>query len=243
MELQNQLKRIGLSKSESSVYLFLLEQGVSTPAQIAHGTGILRTNCYHVLENLMSHGLIREQIVGTKRKAYLASDPESLYQSIEQKREVISQILPDLRGLYTTQKNKPKIEFYDGIEQVKEAYWRTLEGKELFAIGSPKSLDRVFPSFYPEYVRELKARNIVFHDIVTQESKEWGGPEMLKMKGLYDVAYLPAKYKDNPTDMLIWDDHVLIVALEEPFFATVVTNPLIAKTMRMIFSAVRDGLV
>ncbi len=244
MEIHNELQKIGLTKSEGAIYLFLLENGLSTPVQIAHGTGILRTNCYHVLETLQGHGLIRKETIGSKRKAYLASDPESLYQSIEQKREVIAHILPDLRGLYTTQKHKPKIQFYDGLEQIKEVYWQTLQAKEIFAIGSTKTLSTVLPNLYTSYLKEIKARDIVFHDILTHASRASAGPAMQEvLKGLYDVQYLPAAYDDNPTDILIWDDHVAHVTLEEPFFATVLTNPLIAKTMRLVFSAVKDGLV
>ena len=85
MELQTQLKKAGLTESEISIYLYLLQQGQSTPPQISIGTGIARTNCYHVLRSLKEQGLIKEEET-KKRKAYLATDPQALLLNIEKKK-------------------------------------------------------------------------------------------------------------------------------------------------------------
>jgi hypothetical protein len=83
----------------------------------------------------------------------------------------------------------------------------------------------------------------VFHDVLTYASKQKAGPEMKDvLKGLYDVQYLPVKYDDIPTDLLIWNDSMAHITLQEPFFATILTSPLLARTMRTLFSVIRDGL-
>src|SRR5688500_528889 len=114
MDTNAELKQLGLHKSEIRVYLYLLEAGVSTPPQIAKGTSIARTNCYHILKELEDKGLIQQQASG-KRKAYLARDPESIVAALEKKREAASRVVPELRELYTAQKNKPKIRFFKGL--------------------------------------------------------------------------------------------------------------------------------
>lgn len=240
--LHDAIRSLGLNKNEVEVYLFLLENGLSTPSHIAKGTGILRTNSYHILQSLEAQGLIQRQSQG-KRAAYLARDPEAFYHTIETKRETVARILPDLRGLYTIQKNKPKIQFYDGLEQVKEVYTRSLKAKEVYAIGSTKALSEKLQTLYTWYVRQVKERNIVFHDLLTHASKEDSGPFMQSvLKGLYDMKYLPAKYGDIPTDLLIWEDCIAHIALEEPIFATVITSPLLARTMRTLFQVIHERL-
>lgn len=244
MELIASLRDVGFNKTEAAVYLFLLENGLSSPAQIAKGTGILRTNAYHVLQQLSAQSLIHIQQVG-KRKAYVARDPESLYQSIDTKREAIGRILPDLRGLYTTQRHKPKVQFYEGYEQVSEVYWRSLEAKEIFAIGSTKSLNAALPTVYDRYMNEVKRRGIIFHDLLTHASRTETGPKMQEiLKGLYDVHYLPsiAHEDDIPTDLLIWNQSIAHITLEQPLFATVITSPLIARTMRMLFRVIQEAV-
>jgi len=243
MNLINDLRAIGLTKSEAAVYLYVLENGVSTPPQIAKGTSILRTNCYHIVQNLEQKGLLRPQAGRGKRVVYLASDPQALFHSIEIKQEAITRILPDLRGLYASQKNKPTIRFYDGLEQLKEVYWMSLDSKEIFAIGSPKTLHQLFPDFFQLYTQEIKKRNIVFHDIVTHPSKEKGIFYMGDvLKGLYEELSLPKKYGDLLTDILFWENHIALFTLHEPYFATVITSPLLAQTMKTLFRFMQDQL-
>lgn len=242
MDLSAQLQAAGLHESESKIYLYLLSQGVSTPPQIAKGTGIARTNCYHLFGSLKEKGLIVEQLV-RRRKSYLAKDPQALLLLLQQRSSVIEQLLPDLRALFTTQKNKPKIEFYDGLEQVREIYLRTLSAQEVFGIGSTKQLLDLDVKFYTSYVRRLKERGIVFHDILTQPSRERGAPEMKAiLKGFYETKFFPPAFRDQLTDVLVWNDHLALITLQEPIFGTVITNPLVAETFRLIFRVLWERL-
>lgn len=242
MDIHTQLKDAGLLPSESTVYLYLLENGLTSPPQIAKGTKIARTNCYHVLQSLKEKGLVEEHTQG-KRKTYLASDPEAIARSLERKKEAISRLLPDLRALYTTQKNKPKIRFYDGLEQIKEIYLQTLSAQEIFGLGSTKQLTELAPDFFADYLEQLRTRGIVFNDILSHPSKEKSGPQMQSiLKGLYEARYFSAEHQDFPTDILMWEDTIALITLEEPIFGTVLTNPLLAKTFRIIFSNLWKGL-
>lgn len=242
MDIQTQLQDIGLTKSEGRVYLFLLENGISTPPQIAKATSIARTNCYHILQSLKIKSLIEEQTRGT-RKVYLASDPESLIRALEKKKEATTRLLPDLRAMYTTQKHKPKITFYEGFEQVKQIYHMTYGAKEVYALGSIKYLASLHPTFFQSYMQGLKERDIVLHDILSYPSKEHiaqQGAEILK--GLYNTRFASEKDGDFPTDILIWDDTIALITLENPIFGTVIMNPLLAQTFKMIHKMVWQSL-
>ncbi|HLD17846.1 MAG TPA: helix-turn-helix domain-containing protein [Patescibacteria group bacterium] len=242
MDFSVQLKQVGLQGNEIKIYLYLLGQGVSTPPQIAKGTGITRTNCYHLLRNLKEKGLLSEQMV-QKRKSYLAKDPESLLFLLEQRKSALASLLPDLRALFTTQKNKPKIEFYEGMGQIKEIYLQTLSAKEVFGIGSTKQLSEWDPPFFAFYLRQLKQKGIVFHDILSFQSKQQGMPEMKEiLKGFYEAKFFPASFRDQPVDLLIWNDRFALLTLQEPFFGTVLTNPLIAEMFRMVFRVLWERL-
>lgn len=62
------------------------------------------------------------------------------------------------------------------------------------------------------------------------------------LRGLYEARYLPSEHQDFPTDLLIWKDNVALITLQEPIFGTILTNPLLAKTFRIIFSNLWKGL-
>lgn len=244
MSIEDDLKQFGLQKSEMRVYLYLLENGLSTPPLIAKGTGIARTNCYNILHELKERGLILEQ-ERRKRKAYLAADPESLLRSLEEKRELVNRMLPDLRGLYTVQKNKPKIKFYEGFEQVKQVYWASLAAREkkIYALGSTKELSNLDPIFFRKFIEEVKNNHIILKDILSYESGVQTVAETKKILGFfYEVKVLSEKYQEFPTDILLWDDSLALITLHEPIFATVLTSPLLTQTFRMILSILYDAV-
>lgn len=243
MTIEEQLKDLQLTKSESKVYLYLLEQGLSTPPQIARGTGIARTNCYNILSELKNGGLIEEQEKG-KRKAYIASDPEALLRAIQKKKEAVERLLPDLRALYTVQKNKPKIRFYDGFEQVKEIYWQATNTDKLLALGSTKYLTENDPAFFRAWEKAIAQKQVVLQDLITNPSQTVGVNETQAiLKGLYDFRVLPEKYRDFPTDILVWNNNIALVTLKDPIFGTVITSDLLAQTFRYVLEMLWDGAV
>ncbi len=237
MDLHSRLKLVGLNTSEIVVYLFLLESGLSTPPIVSRGTRIARTNCYNLLESLKMKGIIEEQVL-RNRRAYLASDPESLIRSLEKKKEAIQQILPDLRGLYTAQKNKPKVQFYEGKEQVKKIYIQSLEASKIMAIGSTNHIEAQIPNLYKYYFNEIKRRKIVFKNILTTGSQQIGLETKELLEDFYDLKFLPPQYKDQPTDVLIWNDAVALITLKEPVFGTVLTSRLLTQTFSILFNLI-----
>ena len=235
MQIEKQLEELGLTESEIRLYLYLLKQGVSTPPQIAKGVGVARPNCYKILQSLKEKGLIEEQRKD-KRKAYLASDPIALVQTLERRKEAMNKMLPDLRALYTTQKNKPEIRFYDGLEQVKQIFHQTLAAKEILGIASTKKLFALSPEFFDKYRQEIKKRGIDFRDILSHPSGEESGPKTKEeLRGFYELKILPEKYGEISTDILVWDDNVALIVTDKPIFGTVLTNKHMAQTFRILF--------
>jgi predicted transcriptional regulator len=241
MDISQQLHLAGLHENEIHLYLYLLEQGLSSSPQMAKGTGIARTNIYHLLKNLKDKQLIKEGRRG-KRHVYLANDPMALLEHMQRKLQTLEQIIPDLQALYTVQKNKPQIQFFDGFEQVKQIYLKTLSSKEIFAIGSVKPLSKNTNQFFMFFMKKLKQRQIIFHDILTHESKDQVKKMQSFLKGYWSVEFLPKQKEEMPTDLLIWGDHIALIALEEPIFGTIITNPLIAKSFRLLFQILQEQL-
>ena len=239
MHIREQLKNIGLHESEIKVYLFLLTEGISTPPSVARGTKIARTHCYGILQDLKLKGLVEEELRGG-RKAYLASDPEALIRSLERKKEQMERLLPDLRGLYNTQKNKPRIAFFDGIKKVQEIFLQTLSAQEIFGIGSTVEFAAISPVFFINYQEQIKTRNIVFHDLLTNASQVSAGKIQEILRGLYDLTVLPRKYADVPTNILIWDNNIALIDFSNPVFGTVLSNTSLAKTFRILFEIMKD---
>ena len=247
MDLTQELKNIGLNKSEIAVYLYLLEHGVSSPAEIANGVQSIRTNTYNVLQELRDKSLIARHTRG-KRFVYAANDPAVLLERIEREKKAAEQLLPDLRALYKKEKNKPSTKYYYGLEQIKEIFSQTDDAKEILFIISTEKLFAADQEFFKKLRQELMQRNIFVRDILTQDAGAHVAKDTKEvMRGYYDYRFLPKKYHDLPTSIRIWGDHIALVTLEEPLFGMVLTDQFMAQTFRIIFetlwqSGESDGL-
>lgn len=231
------LKEAGLVESEVKAYAYLLEQGVSSPPQIAKGTKIARPNLYATLRSLQERGLITEQKKG-KRSAYVAADPSALVHSLEVRTEAMKHALPDLRALFVAQKNKPVIKFFEGAEQVKEIFYEMLEAKGVYGVASTKKLyDALGWDFFKTYIAKMKERGIVLHDILTEDSSTTSAQTPIELlKGLYDARVLPKGTENLAVDILVWDDKVALISTEAPVFGTLIKNQAIASVLKIMFN-------
>jgi len=88
-----------------------------------------------------------------------------------------------------------------------------------------------------------KKNNVIFHDILTHSSDTGEGAQMKSTLGsLYDHALLPKEEGDQPTDVLIFGDHVALITLSDPIYGTVLESTLLAQTFRTIWRTMRRGV-
>lgn len=112
------LKQLGFGEKEIKVYLTVLEQGKTTPANVALLTGINRTTVYSIAKDLLEKGVIAEDIAGPK--GYLVALPPTELKNLARKEErelqnkkvLIDQVAAELQN-YTknTKYTVPKISF------------------------------------------------------------------------------------------------------------------------------------
>jgi hypothetical protein len=150
-------------------------------------------------------------------------------------------LVPDLEAIYVTQKNKPNFSFFDGWNEVKNIYKLSLKSREIYAIGSTDKLFQIEADFFEKYIKEIKKTNISFFDLIKQKENE-NSVDIIKKNGgeLYSIKFLPEKFKENITDILIFDDNMALISLEEPIFGTIITNKPLSDTLKMVLKTLRD---
>src|SRR3989344_2158701 len=101
-----QLKGLGLSENEAKVYMAMLELGSATVLEISAKAGVNRLTTYVQIESLKKMGLASTQTKG-KKQLFIAESPDQLEfvierekQAIEQKKEELKTILPELINLF-----------------------------------------------------------------------------------------------------------------------------------------------
>ena len=88
----------------------------------------------------------------------------------------------------------------------------------------------------------MKRRGIFLRDILSAASEEAAKQAYKGAHPYQDYKLLDEKYGDTPTDILVWDDKVAIMALDVPVFGTVIENKSLADTYRMQFDLMWKSL-
>ncbi|OGD61915.1 hypothetical protein A2215_02145 [Candidatus Berkelbacteria bacterium RIFOXYA2_FULL_43_10] len=118
MDRELLLKDIGLNDKEAKTYMAILELGKSTIKPISLRAGIKRTSIYNFIDHLVELGIISQaEIRG--RMHYKAEAPEKLLEIQQARLERIKSSLPEFLSVFNSNVKKPKIHYYEGVEQIK----------------------------------------------------------------------------------------------------------------------------
>src|SRR3989344_9460714 len=129
MDIGNTLKDMGLSETESKVYIAALQLGQAFPATLAKKARVKRPTLYKLLPRLKELGLITETVVG-KRTQLVAEDPHNYLERKQRELDDFESMVPHLRLLLITASIKPKIIFYEGVEGLKRLSMENLNEKK-----------------------------------------------------------------------------------------------------------------
>lgn len=237
MNLENDLKTIGLEEKEAKVYLAALELGPSSIQRITNKSNIKRSTVYEMIKNLKKQNLISETTKG-KRRIFIASEPENLKRKIKDKEQLLNEILPELKSINNTNSIKPKITFYEGKEGIQEIYNNTLNSKNKFTLWiSPirSMLNTIGEDFLNRYVEKRMKIGLWVKSvyITSQRVDEYKFMKPITFeKTLRKIKFTP-KEIDIKNTMCIFDNKVAIMSSKKEGFGFVVESEDYANTMRV----------
>lgn len=250
--LYNQvLEQLGLAASEITVYIALLELDSSSVTDIAKKSGINRTSCYDVLENLLKMGLISK--FKKKKKIYFtAGDPrrlinyldrekEEMAKKIDQKKEQVKEILPELVSKINPQSTKPKVTFYEGEKGMREAYEDTLTSEnEILAYANVATMHEGLPEFFPEYYTRRTKAHIAIKAIMPDNaaSRDRASKDVSEMR---QSTFLKEKDQTFTPEVNIYNDKMLIASWKEKM-AIIIESKELADLQRLIYKMLWNSL-
>lgn len=243
---QKQLIELGFTEKEAKVYLALLELGPSTASEVARKAGINRTTSYDILEGLTSEGLVN--LPGeTKIQKFVAENPEKVISFLQQRINQAEQrlnmaqgLLPQLLSVYNT-KEKPKVKFYQGVDQVKEAFEDTLTAEgELLAYAVGESMYQALPPrYFADYFKRRTLKGITVRVIAPDD----GGSRAVVKNDTSELRTSILVPKDQfyfSVEMNIYSNKALFVSWQEKF-AVIVESEEIANMQRKVFELAWAG--
>jgi sugar-specific transcriptional regulator TrmB len=221
------LKQVGLTDGEIEVYLCLLRIGPSLVSRISKETGLHRTHIYDTLEKLKEKGLVSTYIQSGKNY-FNPAKPNKILQFLDEKREGIQSILPDLEDLTKFPKEETQVELFKGKNGLKTVLQDVLNTKKDYLVmGSIKQFEQIMQFALPQFLKKIEKLNIKEKIICDKQEK------ILKIKnGIY--RYLKSNYL-FPSSFWIYGNKVAIFIWNLPHFAIVINNKDVAKTYRNYF--------
>lgn len=134
--LDTLLQEYGLSKTEAQSYLAILELGAAPVSSIARRSGENRVTVYSALKNLVKKWLATQ--VNKKNTTYYSVIwPDMLIKKLEDKYHMFKEALPQFLAIANKYDNKPKVQFFDGIEWLKVLYEEVILSGKIMPIGEP----------------------------------------------------------------------------------------------------------
>lgn len=235
------LKNIGLSDNEAKVYLAMLELGPSPVVEIARKAEVNRPTAYVQIESLKKKGLVSTQAKG-KKQLYIAESParlefylDSELKDVEQKKDELNKILPDLDKLYASTGSRPQVRFFEGKEGVLTMQNMLLKSgvSEIVGVSSMDSVVKVFPNIQKEYSPERVRKGIKSRLIYSYS----GGPVLKESdeQVLRESRFISLDKMPFTGDITVYGDNVAIIAFEGQVSGVVIEHPEIAKSFKQFF--------
>ncbi len=228
--MEQDLINYGLSEKEAKLYLLCLKAGETTANRLINLSGMPRGTTYDILNKLKEMGLI-SSIIKDHGSVYQANDPEILVKGLDEKKENIRRIIPELRKISKTLSPSPEIEIFGGLSGIKKVLDDVLENcKEVWIMGNEKYAREAI-RHHPENFRMKRLEREIRIKNLLEESKI---SRLLKEDAYSQVRHHPS-LKDSKEVLIIYNHNTVHLIMEEPVKVIKISSKEYTTTQRMLF--------
>ncbi len=237
-----ELKKLGLSPTESKVYLAALEMNGGFVSTIAQKADVERTNCYHTLKTLIQKDLISVSNRGSLQY-YMPETPKKLLHEQEDRLHTAQKLIPQLLEIQSaTPSLAPKMKYYEGRDAVNNLFKQSLESEtEILRYTNIKPLTEKFENILQDYCieqakREQKIRMISPHHPDAQNFIYEYYPQDY-IERFVQLLYINPKEFYLENDVAIYSDKVSIISLHpNEHIGVIIESQVYADTSRTTFN-------
>ncbi|MBW2998641.1 hypothetical protein KY321_03825 [Candidatus Woesearchaeota archaeon] len=216
--MKKELRDFGLTDNEIQVYLALVELRESTATPLRQKTELHTSRIYEALTSLTKKGLVSFYLKNNV-KQYVAQNPKVMYDILDDKKEQLIQIMPQITALQSLEQPKDQISMFEGYKAFKQLFNNVLfnlkEGEEILVMGAEdESAHFMHRTFFKEYnqrrINQKVKMRLIFNHSGRDTAKEYAKQKYTKVK------ILPKGMK-IPSGLNIYPDKIsMLVAREKP---------------------------
>lgn len=226
----------GLDEKEAVSYLCVLKNGSISAHAIAQKTGLLRQTTYEVLNRLEAKGLL-SQIIQDKRTFFEAAKPERFNQILEDKKDLIKEILPTLESFQAMAQITSQVKIFKGIKGVKTVHDQFLTAKkEIKMIQAEDFANNLLKEFYIEnWGKKRISKKINFKILAEKQESSFEQEAMNTNKKEFRESRINKNLKGNQLQIVIFDETVVLTAFRDEPISVYIEDAFFAKSFNMIF--------
>lgn len=243
--LKNALQNIGLSDKQIAVLGVLLESGGPMfVSSVGRAAKLNRTTTYDILKELGVKGLASQvKKEGAVRYQSIAAELLPAYlerrrEELEDSKKQLMDIIPQIKLLRAHGKSLPKVQFFEGLDGLKQAYEDTLENNKEKFLRDITGIDAAFNLFdagWIEYYLKKRARlGVRCIDLVPDT--DWGHKSKIDdEKYIRTTKFLPPEHGFD-AEVSIYDNKVGIFSYAENNpVAILIEDDTISGMMKTLF--------
>jgi len=233
------LEKIGLTKNEIKVYLYLLKSGVSTTGPIMKNLGLSSSRVYASLQELIKKGLVT-YFIKNNSKNYQAENPDYIVKFIDDLKQDSLQVIKELNKIKVIKKPEQYNAIFEGFHGFKQAFEilsnELTKNEELYTIGfSPIGKGfQTLRNYLRNFDMQRNRRKIPMKIILDVNMKGTIGKDRKKEK-YTQVRYLPKGYM-TPAALSIFKDYVIHWVWTEKITIFIIKNKEVSDSFRTYFN-------
>jgi sugar-specific transcriptional regulator TrmB len=211
------LEDIGLTGSEIKVFIALLEVGSSSAGKIVEKSGLQNAVVHRAFHSLAEKGLITYILEG-KIKQYQAIEPKLLLSFLDEKREKLKKVIPELEAKKKLQVNSPQATIFQGFRGVKELLALMIEESNVdyYAYGGPVQSHDLFGDFFWESHHNKRIEKNINAKLIFHSELSWWAKELNKRKKT-KVRLTKDTFEEITETIIVKDKVAIIIYAEKPF--------------------------
>jgi sugar-specific transcriptional regulator TrmB len=230
-----ELREFGLSDNEITLYLTLLKTGTSTANRISQITGLKRSTTYDNLALLITKGIV-SRVTKEKVHYFEAANPKKIVHLLEEKKEKIQKIVPELLKIQETVGEKTGVTYFEGKKGVLTVLNDILdEKKDLLFYGSRK-MALIALKHYPEnFIQKRAEKKIKLKAVLAGEDKGDPAYSNKRIFSLSDLKFIK-EFNGIFTNVFIYSNRVAFMTSNENPVGVIIINREILNQQKAIFN-------
>lgn len=228
---------LGLTSTETAVYLASLQLGPTSVQEIAKKARLSRTTSYEAIASLQERGLMSTYEQG-KKKFFSAEDPERAVAhfrarigEFQAQVEALTRVIPDLQML--TGGERPTVRFFEGKEALL-ALFRDLASANPNQIDEVSNFDDIYQYLDSQHLQEV--RKIINPQKIRVRILHHGKLQRAPREGVKYCELLP-ELGDFHGDIIIYGSRVGFVEFRGKLIVVIIESASLAQTARVLFEA------